>query len=183
MKILDAGCGTGNFSIKLAKMGVSVVGIDISSSTLNLAHKKNANNNLDITFMNTDCETITFDDKAQFDGIISISAFEFMKNPINVYNNLKKYLKIGAPFIIGTIQKESDWYKLYTSSQFKDTVYAKANFLSLEDIMSFDRKCYIDSKQCLFIPPGEKEYNMEVENNYKRIILKGGFLCVKFLKR
>jgi ubiquinone/menaquinone biosynthesis C-methylase UbiE len=183
MKILDAGCGTGNFSIKLAKMGVSVVGIDISLSMLKLAHEKNVNNNLDITFMNADCETITFDDKVQFDGIISISAFEFMENPINAYNNLKKYLKIGAPFVIGIIQKGSDWHKLYTSPQFKDAVYAKANFLSLEDVMSFDRNGYVDSKQCLFIPPDEKEYNMELENNYKEIILKGGFLCVKFLKK
>ena len=30
MRILDVGCGTGNFSIKLAKMGLDVTGIDVS---------------------------------------------------------------------------------------------------------------------------------------------------------
>ncbi|GHT87813.1 ubiquinone biosynthesis protein UbiE [Spirochaetia bacterium] len=183
MRVLDAGCGTGNFTIKLAKMGVSVVGIDISSSMLQLAEEKNVKNNLNSTFMNADCETISFDKNAQFDGIISIAAFEFMENPLNVYTNLKQYLKIGAPFVIGTIQKGSDWHTLYASSPFKDTVYAKANFLSLENIQSFDRECYINSTQCLFIPPNEKEYNRELETKYKRTIERGGFLCVKFLKK
>jgi 2-polyprenyl-3-methyl-5-hydroxy-6-metoxy-1,4-benzoquinol methylase len=164
-------------------MGLSLVGIDISSSMLNLAREKSVKNNLNITLMNTDCETITFDKNIQFDGIISVAAFEFMKNPVKVYNNLKQYLKINAPFIIGTIQKGSDWHKLYTSSQFKDTVYANANFLSLEDIRSFDRECYVGSKQCLFIPPTEKEYTVEAENNYEKTVEKGGFLCVKFQKK
>ena len=39
-KIIDIGCGTGNFSIKLAKKHYEVVGIDISKNMLDIARKK-----------------------------------------------------------------------------------------------------------------------------------------------
>ena len=35
----DIGCGTGNFSIKLAEMGCKVTGIDISDKMLDIAQK------------------------------------------------------------------------------------------------------------------------------------------------
>jgi len=40
MNVLDVGCGTGNFSIKLAKLGCNVTGIDISDNMLNIARKR-----------------------------------------------------------------------------------------------------------------------------------------------
>ena len=40
--ILDAGCGTGNFSLKLARKGARVVGVDISPDMLALAREKAA---------------------------------------------------------------------------------------------------------------------------------------------
>lgn len=40
MRILDAGCGTGNFSLGLARLGCSVTGIDISEKMLAFAREK-----------------------------------------------------------------------------------------------------------------------------------------------
>lgn len=40
MRLLDVGCGTGNFSIKLARQDASVVGVDISREMLVIAEKK-----------------------------------------------------------------------------------------------------------------------------------------------
>ena len=39
-KVLDGGCGTGNFSIKLASLGCVVTGIDVSTEMLNVARTK-----------------------------------------------------------------------------------------------------------------------------------------------
>ena len=39
-RILDAGCGTGQFSIELALRGANVLGIDISSNLIEIAKKR-----------------------------------------------------------------------------------------------------------------------------------------------
>ena len=39
-RILDAGCGTGQISIELAKRGANVLGVDISSSLIHVARKR-----------------------------------------------------------------------------------------------------------------------------------------------
>ena len=38
-RVLDAGCGPGQFSIELAQRGASVLGIDISSNLIEIAKK------------------------------------------------------------------------------------------------------------------------------------------------
>lgn len=39
-KVLDVGCGTGNFSIKLARKGLEVVGVDVSHPMIEKARKR-----------------------------------------------------------------------------------------------------------------------------------------------
>jgi 2-polyprenyl-3-methyl-5-hydroxy-6-metoxy-1,4-benzoquinol methylase len=51
---LDAGCGTGNFSIYLAKNGYTVTGVDYSDKALSIARKNNDELKLPITYIRTD---------------------------------------------------------------------------------------------------------------------------------
>jgi 2-polyprenyl-3-methyl-5-hydroxy-6-metoxy-1,4-benzoquinol methylase len=41
--IIDVGCGTGNHSVRLSKLGYEVTGVDVSLSMLKIARKKGAN--------------------------------------------------------------------------------------------------------------------------------------------
>jgi len=41
-KVLDIGCGTGNFSVKLARQGFQVTGVDISGEMIAIAKKRQA---------------------------------------------------------------------------------------------------------------------------------------------
>ncbi|MGB4440562.1 MAG: class I SAM-dependent methyltransferase, partial [Sedimentibacter sp.] len=68
MKVLDIGCGTGNFSIKLAKMGCIVTGIDISDNMLNIACQKAEEENLDIKFLHMDLNDLKFKEN-EFDAV------------------------------------------------------------------------------------------------------------------
>lgn len=65
-KILEAGCGAGQFSKYLMSKGFTVLGVDLSESMLELARKKVPGGDFRIM----DMRNLTFDD-GQFDGIIA----------------------------------------------------------------------------------------------------------------
>ena len=180
-KILDVCCGTANFSIKLARMGCKVTGIDISEKMLKFAKEKIEKEKLDINLLKDDCTTVLLEHNC-YNSIISMAGFEFIKNPVIAFNNLMKYLKPNGSFIIGTIQSGSNWQKLYSS--FKGSVYEYANFLSFDDIKKINISSYSNYSECLFVPPGlgENEYNIDNEALYKMQKNTGGFICVKFQK-
>jgi ubiquinone/menaquinone biosynthesis C-methylase UbiE len=180
-KVLDVCCGTGNFSVKLAKIGCEVTGLDISEKMIEIAESKNKKGNFNITLLRGDCSTISLRNN-YYDAVISMAGFEFVENPGAAYKNLMKYLKPGGQFIIGAIQKGSEWQKLYSSSQ--GTVYEYAKFLSFEDIKNIDAAAFSDKRECLFIPPllAETEYNKENELKFKEKNAIGGFICVEFKK-
>lgn len=51
VKILDLACGTGRLAVKLAKLGYSVDGVDLSADMLTLADQRAQAEQVDITFI------------------------------------------------------------------------------------------------------------------------------------
>lgn len=184
MKILDLGCGTGNFSIKLAEMGCKVIGIDISEEMLNQARKKIKGKDLDIEFHVMDAHNLNFSDDT-FDGVFSMAAFEFIKKPQKVYDEMYRVLKKNGSLLIGTINKEGKWGEFYTSSGLQaDSVFKYADFKSMEELKSWNPKDVVDSGECLFIPPDTKEedISMDLENKLSTKEV-GGYICVLWIKK
>lgn len=183
MKILDVGCGTGNFSIKLAEMGCEVVGIDVSEEMLDKARKKANEKGLNIKFEIMDVYNLNFSDKT-FDGVFSMAAFEFIKEPQKAYNEMYRVLKNNGHLLIGTINIESSWGELYLSEPFqKNSVFKYADFKSMDQLKSLNTEEVINSGECLFIPPitEEKDISMELEKELS-VSERGGFICVVWKK-
>ncbi len=184
MKILDVGCGTGNFSIKLAKMGVYVTGIDISNKMLLIAREKVKNMGLDVKFKKMDVYDIAFPDN-HFDDVISMATFEFIKQPQRAFQEMMRILKPGGLMLIGTIHKNSPWGALYKKQvrQDPDSIYRFADFKTLEDLESLDCKNLIKSGQCLFVPPDAptEDFNWQKEEHLSRTE-KGGFIIAVWKK-
>lgn len=183
MKILDVGCGTGNFSIKLAEMGCKVVGIDISEEMLNKARKKAKDKGLDIEFHNMDIYNINFPAES-FDGVFSMAAFEFIKEPQKAYDEMYRVLKKNGHLLIGTINRESKWGDLYLSKSVQEnSVFKYADFKSMDDLKSWNTKEVIDSGECLFIPPNTEEGHVSTELEKELSSSeRGGFICVLWKK-
>lgn len=183
MKILDIGCGTGNFSIKLAKIGCHVTGIDVSEKMLLMARVKTIEQNLNIDFINMDAKDLKFGDN-EFDVVISMAVIEFIDNITKAVEEMFRVVKTGGQVLIGTINGDSDWGKLYKSKQLREnTVFKFADFKTLQEMKDWKQENLLDTGECLFISPlaDEAEFNFERENELagKR---KGGYICVLWKK-
>lgn len=182
--VLDLGCGTGNFSLKLETLGCRVTGVDVSKKMLSAARKnaesKGANR---VKFMEMDGNQLVFEDNT-FDAVLSMAAFEFIHTPRQVFSELLRVVKPGGIVVIGTIQKGGAWEKLYSGETMSGSAYAYAAFKSLDDLKALAPKEAIDASECLFTPPGlsESEYNRQNEERFKAEGEKGGFVCVKYQK-
>jgi SAM-dependent methyltransferase len=65
-RLLDAGCGSGKYSIPLQMRGFDVIGVDVSSDALKMAKKGSVCRELDIKFLEADICHLPFQD-ASFD--------------------------------------------------------------------------------------------------------------------
>ncbi|KQC05277.1 MAG: hypothetical protein APR54_08415 [Candidatus Cloacimonas sp. SDB] len=61
--ILDLGCGTGNHSIRLARRGYKVTGIDKSLNMLDIAKNKLKNENIPVEFLHSDIRNYSLNQK------------------------------------------------------------------------------------------------------------------------
>jgi len=182
-RVLDIGCGTGNFSLKLAKRGYRVVGIDVSEEMLAIAEKRAAADGMDIKFIVMDAHHLDFDDES-FDCVFSMAVFEFLEDSEKVLEEMFRVTKSGGTVIMGTINRESDWGRLYTSRVFReDTVFKHAKFSAPEDLKKLKPRHMIAMKECLFIPPDTDETDITpfMEEKLKEE-KRGGFICVAWRK-
>lgn len=183
MRILDIGCGTGNFSIKLARMGCRVVGVDVSGEMLSQARDKAEKEGLDIEFYNMDVYNLAFEDRS-FDGAFSMAAFEFISEPERALKEIFRVVRDKGNILVGTINKDSKWGDLYMSEYFQEnTVFKHADFKTLEDFNAIRAENLVKTGECLFIPPdaSEEDINPEMEKKLSRIE-RGGYICALWVK-
>lgn len=200
--ILDAGCGTGNFSLKLARKGAQVAGIDLSPDMLALARAKAAREGLLgdraqrfppleqgdrggwITFSLMDIYRLDFPSDC-FDGVVSMAAFEFIHEPQKAFSELVRVLKPGGVLLIGTISRDSAWGARYMEQAKRaGSVFRRARFMTLEELEGLDRDNLEGSGECLFIGPDAppEKITMEAERAHSRTGAKGGFIAASWRK-
>lgn len=78
-KVLDYGCGLGEYSVFLAKMGCQVTGIDISDISIEVAKKRAIREGVDkqIRFLVMNCEALEFDDDS-FDIVFNAGSLSYL---------------------------------------------------------------------------------------------------------
>lgn len=103
-RILDAGCGTGRWSIRLADKGAEVYGLDFSEGMISKARKKAGEIGLDIDFRQHDLtERLPFDDLF-FDDILCSTVIESIQNIRPLFEEFGRVLRKDGVLVITTIQ-------------------------------------------------------------------------------
>lgn len=183
MHILDVGCGTGNFSLKLARMGLQVTGIDISGNMLKVAENKAKAEGFKIDFFNMDANNMKFEDNS-FDGVFSMAVIEFIREPESTLKEMFRVVKKGGGILIGTINRDSKWGELYLGKEHKEnSVFKYASLKTMEDLIKLYPEKPKATGQCLFIPPDAPEdkicFDTERELSTTE---RGGFICALWVK-
>ena len=95
-RLLDVGTGPGRHAIELAKKGVEVVAIDLSSDFLNVARARALEAGVAISFFEMDARDMPFDE--EFDAVMSIceGAFSLGLDDLKILRGMTKALKPGG---------------------------------------------------------------------------------------
>lgn len=183
MQVLDVGCGTGNFTFKLARMGCAVTGVDVSERMLETATRKARQGGLALPLYRADAAHMPFA-SGSFDAVLSMAAFEFIENPQAVYSQMKRVVKPGGVVVIGTIQKGGAWARFYEGSAFAGTAYESAAFKGKQQLIALDPGAVTGTSECLYLPPTleEAQYTAGAEAAAEAAGKTGGFVCVRFQK-
>lgn len=105
-KILDAGCGTGVFTLDYLAKGAEVVGLDVSGPMLRLAVKKAAG--YPFSAIRGDMLQLPFKDNA-FDKVVSVTALEFISDAKKALDELFRVTRPEGRVVIATLNSLSPW--------------------------------------------------------------------------
>lgn len=94
-RLLDIGCGTGLLSVKFAKKGAAVTGLDLSADMLAVASERASSLNLEISFIEQPMEKM--DIPGTFDGaVIAIDSLNYVKEKEDVAQTFRKIYDLLA---------------------------------------------------------------------------------------
>lgn len=102
LKVLDVGCGGGFLSNFLAQNGLSVTGIDLSESSLEIAKRKDLSRC--VNYVRADAYQLPFGDES-FDVITSTDSLEHVGDPKRVLREVARCLKNGGLFFFHTFNR------------------------------------------------------------------------------
>ena len=188
MKLLDVGCGTGQYSLDLAGMGLEITGVDISPAMLEKARAKAAAAGLKARFMEADALHLPFDDES-FDRVLAVTALEFVPDFPAVLREAFRVLKTGGRLVLGLIGRDSAWWRRYAEKARQDpgSTFNYARFYTLDELLALMPGQEVRGKAVLFVPPDFDfslvEEAMAMEAAAVRAGRKdGGFICAVSVK-
>ncbi|MGI6551769.1 MAG: class I SAM-dependent methyltransferase [Bacillota bacterium] len=181
-ELLDLGCGTGLYAIDLARQGLRVTGLDISSAMLEKAREKSRQLGLDINFIQGDATCLPFADQT-FDSILSVTAFEFITEPEKFLREALRVVKIGGKVVIGVIGGDSPWSAMYEEKARKGhPIFKHAKFYTPEEFKELLPDKLVEVKTALYFPPDPENFQvekaLEAEKKGRALGSPGaGFVC------
>jgi len=96
---LDIGCGTGLYSIELAKKGArKVIGIDIAENMVEISKKEAEKNNVQEICVFLQSDLLEYNPDKDIDVSFGIGLFDYIKEPLPVMKKMREISKDRAIF-------------------------------------------------------------------------------------
>jgi len=135
---LDLGCGTGNYSLWLAEMGLAVTALDLSAGMLERARAKAAASAAGlerVRFVQGNFADLPFAD-ASFDLVLSVTALEFAGDPSGVLKEALRVTRPGGRVVAAVLTRPSPWAEKYEAAARHDpgSVFARAHLFETGEL-------------------------------------------------
>ena len=180
--ILDAGCGTGIFTLDILLSGSKVIGLDLSLPMLMRGEKKLKGfpfrivlaNMLDLPFP-----------EGSFDQVVSVTAIEFIEDGRAAVGELFRVTKRGGRIVVATLNCLSPWaLRRRGEAKERRSVFEKAIFRSPDELRSLAPAAGVVKTAIHFQKGDDPERAVEIEHEGKRNNLNtGAFVAVRWEKK
>ena len=133
-RIMDAGCGSGVFTLDVLTAGAQVVGLELSLPMLLRAGRKLLGHHFHM--VRGDMRWLPFDDNA-FDKTVSVTAIEFIVEATAAIAELFRVTKPGGSIVVSTLNSLSPWAGRRKAKAKKgDSVFEHALFRSPDELLN-----------------------------------------------
>ena len=173
--LLDAGCGTGHFSRRLAGLGLRVTGIDPDAAAIEFAAQQSAG----IDYLTGSATSLPFPD-ASFDHVTAITSLCFIDDPVLAVEEMWRVSR--KTLCLGLLNRHSLLFKQkHDSGGYRDARWDRfqdvrlwLNRLQPQPVRTWYRSAVIF--------PGGNKIARGMELIWPNRLLLGGFLMVMLLK-
>jgi ubiquinone/menaquinone biosynthesis C-methylase UbiE len=132
--ILDAGCGTGVFTLDFLSRGAKVIGLDISLPMLRRSREKAGGYSFQSVL--GDMLNLPFSENA-FHKVISVTALEFIADGATAIGELFRVAQKGGCIVVATLNSLSPWAACRKSeAKQKESIFEKVLFRSPDELRS-----------------------------------------------
>lgn len=179
--ILDAGCGTGIFTLDILSKGSTVIGLDISLPMLIHAREKLKGYPFQIVL--ADILTLPFRE-AYFDKVVSVTAVEFIKDAKGAVKELFRVTKRGGHIVLATLNSLGPWAsRRNAEAKERHTIFERAIFRSPDELCSLASVKGVAKTAIHFLKEDGMDRAVEMEHEGKRKNLNtGAFVAVRWEK-
>jgi ubiquinone/menaquinone biosynthesis C-methylase UbiE len=179
--ILDAGCGTGVFTVDLMSPGSRVIGLDISMPMLGLAREKSRGYSFQAVL--GDMLNLPFPD-GSFDKVVSVTALEFIKDGKRAVGELFRVTRSGGCVVAATLNSLSPWASRRKAEAKKGhTLFSRAIFRPPDELLSLASSEGFFRTAVHFQDDDDPEKAVQIESEGRRRNLDtGAFLAVRWKK-
>jgi len=174
--ILDAGCGTGIFTLDVLSFGTHVIGVDLSLPMLSRATQKTGGYHFRAVL--ADISYLPFS-KNLFDKVVSVTALEFIQDAKRAMGELFRVTRKGGRIAVATLNSLSPWAERRKAEAKKGhPLFKKATFRSPDELLALAPVKGVIRTAIHFQKEDDPAHAHEIEKEGQRRGLKTGAFLV-----